>query len=295
MNTLRSDLLDDGERVLVLGDYSSHVPGSSGHVVAFWLEDVAGHVHQVDTWTETQHWVNKNFPTKTLNRVKSQTPTGCEELPCSRNHHHSAVWVSCDRIKAIHHLTADRRREQMWGWCSWYLRPSSDCECDQVRASRRLCSWHCVSQDGSAPHVWWTLPADWWPAKCTEIQDRLKTTWLWRRPEPAATTLDLRDETQNATGESSGTTADENQSQHAPHKNVTNKMKCVHFGSHKIIFHTSSQTENVPGEFYSSSCAKVDSRKGKKNLMFENLRCNFWGKNVFLREKCVSLKRLKFS
>lgn len=111
MNTLRSDLLDDGERVLVLGDYSSHVPGSSGHVVAFWLEDVAGHVHQVDTWTETQHWVNKNFPTKTLNRVKSQTPTGCEELPCSRNHHHSAVWVSCDRIKAIHHLTADRRRQ----------------------------------------------------------------------------------------------------------------------------------------------------------------------------------------
>lgn len=55
--------------------------------------------------------VNKNFPTKTLNRVKSQTPTGCEELPCSRNHHHSAVWVSCDRIKAIHHLTADRRRQ----------------------------------------------------------------------------------------------------------------------------------------------------------------------------------------
>lgn len=264
MNTLRSDLLDDGERVLVLGDYSSHVPGSSGHVVAFWLEDVAGHVHQVDTWTETQHWVNKNFPTKTLNRVKSQTPTGCEELPCSRNHHHSAVWVSCDRIKAIHHLTADRRREQMWGWCSWYLRPSSDCECDQVRASRRLCSWRCVSQDGSAPHVWWTLPADWWPAKCTEIQDRLKTTWLWRRPEPAATALDLRDETQNDTGESSGTTADENRSQHAPQKNVTNKIKCVHFGSHKIIFHTSSQTENVPGELYSSSCAKVDSRKGKK-------------------------------
>lgn len=264
MNTLRSDLLDDGERVLVLGDYSSHVPGSSGHVVAFWLEDVAGHVHQVDTWTETQHWVNKNFPTKTLNRVKSQTPTSCEELPCSRNHHHSAVWVSCDRIKAIHHLTADRRREQMWGWCSWYLRPSSDCECDQVRASRRLCSWRCVSQDGSAPHVWWTLPVDWWPARCTEIQDRLKTTWLWRRPEPAATALDLRDETQNDTGESSGTTADENRSQHAPHKNVTNKMKCVHFGYHKIIFHTSSQTENVPGDLYSSSCAKVDSRKGEK-------------------------------
>ena len=174
-----------------------------------WRTSLAMSIRSIPGWKHNT--ANKNVPTKTFKCVKSQTPTSCEELPCSRNHHHSAVWVSCDRIKAIHHLTADRRTEQMWGWCSWYLRPSSECECDQVRASRRLCSWRCVSQDGSAPRVWWTLPADWWPARCTEIQDRLKTPWLWPRPEPAATALDLREMNKMTdTGESSRTTADEN-------------------------------------------------------------------------------------
>lgn len=50
-----SDLLYDGERLLILDDCFSDVPGNSGRVVALRLEYVAGHVHQVNTWTATEH------------------------------------------------------------------------------------------------------------------------------------------------------------------------------------------------------------------------------------------------
>lgn len=57
--TNSSDLLDDGERLLVLGDDPSDVPGDPGRVVTLRLQHITRHVHQVNAWTETRQrgWI----------------------------------------------------------------------------------------------------------------------------------------------------------------------------------------------------------------------------------------------
>lgn len=53
--TALTDLLDDGERLLKRCNLFPQVPGVSGHVVTDQLEDVWGHVGQVNSWRQEQH------------------------------------------------------------------------------------------------------------------------------------------------------------------------------------------------------------------------------------------------
>lgn len=58
-----------------------------------------------------------------------------------------------------------------------------------VPASRKLCSWRCVSRAGWAPRVWWTLRDDWRPGLWTWT--RLRTPWSGPQPDWAATSFRL--------------------------------------------------------------------------------------------------------
>lgn len=47
---ITSHPLYNRERLLILCDFLPEVPGNSGGVLAHGLEDVTGHVHEVDAW-----------------------------------------------------------------------------------------------------------------------------------------------------------------------------------------------------------------------------------------------------
>lgn len=111
---MRSDLLYDREGLLQFLNLFFEPPGDSGCVVSFWLKYIVRHVHEIDTCALTQmrlytliilHWEKR---TEVLIFC---IPTSCEELPCSRNYHCSALGVLRELIKAGHHLTGRETHE----------------------------------------------------------------------------------------------------------------------------------------------------------------------------------------
>lgn len=67
-----TDPLDDGERLLIHRNLFPVVPGDPGHVPITWLEDVWGHVHQVNTWH--QHNTEQSTESKWSQHASAMHP-----------------------------------------------------------------------------------------------------------------------------------------------------------------------------------------------------------------------------